>query len=456
MDNSKFYVSLAVIIMVGFPALTFSQTPSQLFQQGLLKENGEGDLQGAVAIYQEIVGNEETERSIRAKALLHIGMCYEKLGKQEAQTAYERVIEEFAEQYEAVAEARVRLLKLQQSAKAIDASGIIVRQVWSGPDSEVDPWTGALSPDGRVLSYVHWETGNLALHDLTTGENRDLTSEGGYSDCSQYGWESVWSPDGKQLAYHWFNCDEEPPFHSLRLIRVDGSVPRVLLRAEEVDWPAPVAWTPDGSHIVALLGKTDRTWQIALVAVADGSVRLLKTLDWCRPERVSLSPDGRYLVYDLPMTPTAESRDLFILAVDGSRETPLVEHPANDRQPVWVPGGGAVVFISDRTGTLALWHLVVSEGRPVDEPQLIKADVGGIAAVRFAPSGAFYYGTEVGGWNVWSVDFDTATATVVGELTLATTSFTGGTSHRSGHRTDETSPTSRPEVPQELRQATRG
>ena len=117
MDKLKRYVGLAGIIMVGLPFVTFAQTPSQLFQQGVLQENGAGDLQAAVAIYEKIVADDTADRPVRAKALLHIGRCYQKLGKRDAQKAYQRIIEEFADQFEVVAEARERLAALHPDSE---------------------------------------------------------------------------------------------------------------------------------------------------------------------------------------------------------------------------------------------------------------------------------------------------------------------------------------------------
>jgi hypothetical protein len=54
----------------------FANPTSQLFQQALLKENGEGDLQAAVALYEKIVGDATVERELQAKAQLHIGICW--------------------------------------------------------------------------------------------------------------------------------------------------------------------------------------------------------------------------------------------------------------------------------------------------------------------------------------------------------------------------------------------
>ncbi len=93
MTSSKFSIFCLVLIVAVFITPLFSQSPSLLYQQGLLKENGEGDLKAAVAIYVKIVGDETVDRSLRAKAQLHKGMCKEKLGRKEAQKAYQQVID---------------------------------------------------------------------------------------------------------------------------------------------------------------------------------------------------------------------------------------------------------------------------------------------------------------------------------------------------------------------------
>jgi len=79
MTSFKFLILCIVLIFAVNTVPLFSQTPAQLYQQALLKENGEGDLNAALEIYTKIVGNETAERSLRAKAQFHVGLCYEKL-----------------------------------------------------------------------------------------------------------------------------------------------------------------------------------------------------------------------------------------------------------------------------------------------------------------------------------------------------------------------------------------
>ena len=60
------------------------QTAGELFEKALYVEEGQGDLQKAIELYQDIVKRFPENREVAAKAQLHIGLCYEKLGTKEA------------------------------------------------------------------------------------------------------------------------------------------------------------------------------------------------------------------------------------------------------------------------------------------------------------------------------------------------------------------------------------
>ena len=60
---------------------------------------------------------------------------------------------------------------------------------------------GSVSPDGRVISFTDWDTGDLALHDVTTGQNRRLTTN--KKDWDAYAIGSAISRDGRHIAYGW-------------------------------------------------------------------------------------------------------------------------------------------------------------------------------------------------------------------------------------------------------------
>ena len=83
------------------------------------------------------------------------------------------------------------------------ATTLAASQLWAGPKVNGIDGPGSVSPDGRYFSFADWDSGNLAIHDFTTGENRLVTSGGTYETDGGYNYveNSRWSPDGKQLAY---------------------------------------------------------------------------------------------------------------------------------------------------------------------------------------------------------------------------------------------------------------
>jgi Tol biopolymer transport system component len=272
---------------------------------------------------------------------------------------------------------------------------------------------GAVSPDGRFLTYTDWRTGNLAVRDLKTGEDRHLTDKGSWFESGEYAVYSTVSPDGKQIAYGWFN---QEGFLDLRVIGVDGSGARVLYRNQEIPGCQPHDWSPDGRHILASFRRKDRSYQIVLVSVADGSVQELKTLDGRSPfmwSPMSFSPDGRFIAYDFPPQEDSPDRDIFLLATDGSREIPLVEHPANDLVLGWAPDGKQFLFASDRTGSQRAWLIEVAEGKHLGEPKLVKPEIRPVRGLGFTRDGSYYYCCGVPGGpalnDVYLVTLDPAT-----------------------------------------------
>jgi len=213
---------------------------------------------------------------------------------------------------------------------------------------------GGPSPDGRYLSYVDQKTGDPAIHELVTGKKRRLTHEASFKAPMQFAFYSKISPDGKQIAYSWYNqLSDKNFYYDLRLIGIDGSSPRILYSNQDYE-VYPAQWSSDGKNIaVRMYGRKDKKFRIAWVSVKDGSVHVLKISDIGQTlqDCVCHSPDDRYIAFDLPVKEDSGKYDIYLLATDGSGETPLIEHSANDKLLGWAPGGKEVIFISDRTGT---------------------------------------------------------------------------------------------------------
>jgi len=91
----------------------------------------------------------------------------------------------------------------------------------------------------------------------------------------------------------------------------------------------PQSWSRDGKQLLVSNFLPDGASQIALISIQDGSIRSLKTIGW-QHFNASFSPDGKLIAYDRPTSDKSPSRDIFVLATDGSREIAAVQNMADD------------------------------------------------------------------------------------------------------------------------------
>jgi Tol biopolymer transport system component len=304
-------------------------------------------------------------------------------------------------------------------ANAADGPEVVAKRIWSGDD--VDNM-GSPSPDGKLLSFVDWSTGDLAVRDLEKNISRRLTNKGTWAQSNEYAEFSLISPDASQVAYAWFNGKA----YELRIIGMDGSGVRTLHRSDNVYYVQPSGWSPDGNYIYATFSRVDRSNQLVRVRVEDGAVRVLKSVDWRYP-LFRLSPDGRFIAYDFPPIEDRGARDIYLLATDGSREVPLVQHSAHDFVLGWSPDGGSVVFGSDRTGTVSVWSLEVSEQGTPGEAKLVRPNLGSFFPMGMDRNGSFYYG-QGGTRDVHVAEIDPVTGSFAGPSRNALESFVGNNS----------------------------
>jgi tetratricopeptide (TPR) repeat protein len=99
---------VALAVAAGSLTAATEQQADVLLQAALAKQTIQGDLRGAIALYEKAVTEAGANRVLAARALVHMAECYQKLGDTQARTIYERVVREYPEQTAAVTLARTR------------------------------------------------------------------------------------------------------------------------------------------------------------------------------------------------------------------------------------------------------------------------------------------------------------------------------------------------------------
>ena len=228
-------VAIGILLLVS-AAVLVGQNGNDLYQQGLAREAA-GDIQGAIQIFERIVRDFSSNRTLTARALLQLGRWSDLLGQDQSRRYYERVVRDYGDQTAAVAEARKRLNDRPTAPIEIKT-----------PFTH-DPWSFALSPDGRRLVFVATMNGktSLWLHELSSGKQAPIPgTESPRYGPSFTGANPFWSPDGRFIGY----------FEDQKLKRIPaaGGTPTTLADAPR---NAGGAWNKSGDIVFApdVLGR---------------------------------------------------------------------------------------------------------------------------------------------------------------------------------------------------------
>ena len=175
------------------------QTAEELYQAGLYQEEVQGDLESAIDIYRRILDEFSDNRTVGARAQLHVGLCYEKLGLQEAQQAYRSVIDDFPEHTDEVDVARDRLASLERELAELNRQPTF-RKI----EIASKPQNGVLSPDGQTLAFT--SSGSLWMMPIRGNVDPDIAGEPVRLtepvDAFNTANSLAWSADGEWIAFN--------------------------------------------------------------------------------------------------------------------------------------------------------------------------------------------------------------------------------------------------------------
>ncbi len=389
------------LILTALSAAALFAQASVTLERAIRKETLEGDLKGAIALFEKALKEARNDRATAAKALVRLAECHQKMGDSRAKSYYEQIVREFSDQKEAVATARLKL--------GVAVASGTQRRIPIGDVQQCRPWN--VTDDGKLLGATEYSTANIAVIDAVTGECRAVTKWGSWSETAGYADEGAISRDGKWMAaWHYAGQNNG----EIRIVGTDGSGERTIYvgrhTKDSQEWGVPLNWSPDGKLLLVALSRSAskgvRTFEIATIAVADGSLRILHSFSHAGriQERGAFSPDGKYISWSEPQ---ASASRIYSMPVGGG--LPAIVS-AQGFLIGWPDDG--IVFTKREGGKTTLYRVPIRDG----------ASVGAPVVVREMPNFGFLVGTSArgtifGGENVPRVDALFATLnTGTGEL----------------------------------------
>jgi Tol biopolymer transport system component len=361
-----------------------AEDPGVLLRAAIEKEEVDGNLQAAIDLYKQIVAKYSDNRPVSAKALLRLGGCYEKLGEQQAglaQKAFERVIENYPDQTEAVKLAREKLAAVLRARALIEKGD---REFKITKVHTEKSRSGYFSPDGKKLALMDQKGNSLDiwLRDIVSGQEvRILSTTGDLHDC-------FWSPDSQWIAY-------VNGTNSVVILPAAGRQPKTIIdSAPEVqgdgDYVWPMGWTSDSKKLIV----QDTARGLFAIPVAGGNLEEIykfpdpkKAKE--RDEWLTLSPDGKLIAFQ---STRGGNQDIYVMPVQGGEPVRITDDPASDEWPLWSYDGRWLAFDSSRSGRNETWVVrIAPDGRPEGRP--IQATRGGGGGV-WTQDGRIAYSTS--------------------------------------------------------------
>jgi Tol biopolymer transport system component len=389
----SFIAILAALVSVAGIARQ-AEDPGVLFRAAIEKEEVDGNLQAAIDLYEQIVAKYTDNRAIAAKAQLRIGLCYEKLGKEQAsqaQKAFEKVIADFSDQTEAVSLAKEKL-SVFLGAQAIVEKGDREFKITKVHSDKFR--SGSLSPDGKTLALIDYMENNISLRDIASGQEVHLVCAANeILDCS-------WSWDSRWIGFLTGR-------NTVGIISAEGGQPRTIIEldpetSEPGEYIYPMGWTSDSRKLIFqdsakglfAVPATGGTWE-EIHRFPDPQ-KAKEQEEW-----LTLSPDGKFIAYQ---STQGGNQDIYVMSASGGEPVRITDDPANDDWPKWSYDGQWLAFDSTRAGDSGIWVVKINpDGKPGSRPiQVVQGSRGG----GWMRDGRIAYSTRTDVEHIFTANMD--------------------------------------------------
>jgi Tol biopolymer transport system component len=366
--------------------------PGVLLRAAIEKEEVEGDLQGAIELYKQIIAKYRENRAIAAKAQLRIGMCYEKLGQKKAklaQEAFQKVISEYPGQRDIVKMAQEKLSSLIQADSFVGKGEkeFKLSKIYTGED-----YIDSISPDGQKLALIRQN--EIWVRDIAIGKEVSLTTG------QNMNWNTLWSPDSQWIAF----VDSDK---NIKVVFLKGGPPRTLVSAdqslEKPEEMTPTSWSSNGRKVIF----HDPSKGLFAVPSAGGDWEEILAFQNPKEARkyrsMILSPDGQWIAYTAVHK---DNTDIYVMPSIGGESVRITSNPAVDRRPVWSYDGKWLAFASYRAGNPQIWIIrISSEGKPEGVPVQVTRETH-ILGGNWAKDGSIGFPTAFRTQHIFTANTD--------------------------------------------------
>jgi Tol biopolymer transport system component/C-terminal processing protease CtpA/Prc len=232
-------------------------------------------------------------------------------------------------------------------------------------DAEKALWlrAAAISPDGSTIAFSY--RGDVWAVPSSGGAATPLTVHAAYDTAP------VWSPDSSEIA---FASDRYGNFDVFVMPAKGGEARRLTFHSAD---DTPTSFTPDGKSVLFSSARLDSATNVQFptgaqpelyrVGLAGGMpVQVLSTpalhAVWDKAgERLAYTDRKGYEMEWRKHDNSSFARDVWIWERATNTHRRLTSFGADDRQPVWAPGEGALYYLSERGGSFNVWRLDLAD-----------------------------------------------------------------------------------------------